>query len=323
MTFSSKAAACCAAAVLLCAASAHAEWPADQPIEIVVGFAAGGETDIMARAMAPFIARHLGGGAQLVVMNKPGASGAIAYSYLARAKPDGYTLGVVNLPPLPFVPMYRKAGYQGSDIRLLGRVVSDPTTLIARKDSPYQSLTQVVDALKKSPRAISIGYNGVGTNGHLALLQWQQATGIVVNDVPFSGTAPSKAALVGGHIDMAFASESAVPDPEHEAVPLKVIAQFVEQRAPGLPNVPTAVEQGMRVIMPSERGFGAPAGLPDERAARFEAAIQATLNDPEFLKTASTYRSILAWLPGEAWQRELDGQVPALKQLAGSMPKDN
>jgi tripartite-type tricarboxylate transporter receptor subunit TctC len=312
-----------AALLLSTAPAAWAAWPADKPIEIIVGFAAGGETDVMARTLAPFIARHLGDGAQFVVMNRPGASGAIAYSALARAKPDGYTVGVVNTPPFNFVPLQRKAGYDPSDLQLLGRVVSDPTTLIARRDSPYQTLKQVVDALKQKPGSISVGYNGVGTNGHLALLQLQQVTGVKVIDVPFAGTAQSKLALSGGHIELAFASESAVPDAEKGAGPLKVIAQFMEKRAAGLPNVPTAIEQNMRVVMPSDRGFAMPRGISEDRAARLEKAIEAAVQDPEFLKSASAYRSILAWMPAKEWQQELQRQVPALRTLANSMPKEN
>jgi tripartite-type tricarboxylate transporter receptor subunit TctC len=94
--------------VLLSASMAQAAWPDDKPIEIIVGFAAGGETDIMTRGLAPFIGKHLGGKATLIVVNKVGASGEIGNAYLQRSQPDGYTLGVVNVPPLLFVTLIKK-----------------------------------------------------------------------------------------------------------------------------------------------------------------------------------------------------------------------
>ena len=114
---------------------ARAAWPADAPIEVIVGFAPGGTTDVMVRVLAPYIARQLGDKATLVIVNRPGASGEIAVGQVMRAKPDGYTLGIVNLPGYFFVPMIRKAAYGTKDLTLVARVVSDPTVMVARKDS--------------------------------------------------------------------------------------------------------------------------------------------------------------------------------------------
>jgi tripartite-type tricarboxylate transporter receptor subunit TctC len=97
----------------------------------------------------------------------------------------------------------------------------------------------------------------------------------------------------------------------------------MEKRAAGLPNVPTAIEQNMRVVMPSDRGFAMPRGISEDKATRLERAIEAAVQDPEFLKSASAYRSILAWMPAKEWQQELQRQVPALRTLANSMPKEN
>jgi len=92
-------------------APANAAWPSDASIEVIVGFAPGGTTDVMVRVLAPYIAKQLGDNAQLVIVNRPGASGEIGVSQVKRAKPDGYTVGIVNLPGYFFVPMYRKASY--------------------------------------------------------------------------------------------------------------------------------------------------------------------------------------------------------------------
>lgn len=308
-----------AIALTLAAAAAHASWPDDRPVEVIVGFAAGGETDIMARGLAPFIQKHLGGKATVMVINKVGASGEIANAYVQRAQPDGYTVGVVNVPPLVFVPLIKKAQYDPKELSLVARAVSDPTLLVTRKDSPYTSLKQVVDALKASPKSLSFGYNGVGSNGHLAMLQWQRATGVQPNDIPFNGSSQSKNALVGGHTHFMFTSLTAVPNPDKEALPLRIVSQFMETRAPALKEVPTAKELGMNVVMPSDRGFAVAKNVPAAVQQRLQQAIAAALKDPEFLKTATSYASVISFLPGAEWQRHLAASQSAMDALAAGM----
>ena len=309
-------------AVVFALPAAMAAWPDDKPIEIVVGFAAGGETDIMARGLAPFITKHLGGKANLIVVNKVGASGEIGNAYVQRAAADGYTIGVVNVPPLMFVPLTRKAQYDPKELSLISRVVSDPTLLVTRANSPYTSLKQVVAALKEKPRSLSFGYNGIGTNGHLAMLQLQLETGVQLNDIAFNGSSQSKNALLGGHTDFMFTSLTVMPSPEKEAVPLRIVNQFMETRAPALKDVPTAKEDGINDVMPSDRGFAAPKSMPTAIHKRLQDAISASLRDPEFLKTATSYASVISYLPGAEWQKLLDAGMPALQALAKRMPKE-
>jgi tripartite-type tricarboxylate transporter receptor subunit TctC len=303
------------AAVAACSL-AQAAWPDDKPVELVVGFAAGGETDIMARGLAPFISRHLANHGTFVVVNKVGASGEIANGYVQRAAPDGYTVGVVNVPPLVFVPLTKKAQYDPKELALVARAVSDPTFLVTRADSPYTSLKQVVAQLKAQPGSLSFGYNGVGTNGHLAMLQLQNATGVELNDIPFNGSSQSKNALLGGHTQFMFTSLTAVPDPQAEAVPLRIVSQFMETRAPSLKGVPTAREEGIDVVMPSDRGFAVGKAVPESIRARLEKAIEQALKDPDFLKTASSYASVIAFQPGGQWQKSLDANHATLVALA-------
>jgi tripartite-type tricarboxylate transporter receptor subunit TctC len=309
-------------ALALMSTNAMAEWPDDRPIQVYVGFAAGGGTDIMARTMAPFIQKYLGGKAALVVLNKPGAASEISNTTIARGAPDGYTLGVVNLPAMAFVPLYKKTQYDPQKLQLVARVLSDPTILVAKKDSPYNSLGDVVAALKKKPSSLSFGHNGVGTNGHLALLQLQNVAAVKMNDIPFNGTSQSKTALLGGYIDFAAVTTGELPDPGKEAVPLKIIAQMSDSRAKSLPDVPTAKEQGFDDVMPAERGFAAPPGVPAAILQKLDAAIKATLADPEYLQKAGNDAPVLAYLPGEAWAREIASRQQTLRQLAASMPKD-
>lgn len=135
---------------LTASGAAMAAWPDDKPVEVVVGFAAGGGTDVMARKLLPFLEKRLGGNARFVVLNKPGAGGEIAFTAIARAAPDAYSMGVVNVPGYNFLPMTRKTHYTIDEIRLVARVVDDPGVIVVRNNSPFTTLASVLDAPRKT-----------------------------------------------------------------------------------------------------------------------------------------------------------------------------
>jgi tripartite-type tricarboxylate transporter receptor subunit TctC len=310
------------AAILACltvSTQAWAAWPEDKPIELVVGFAAGGETDVLARTLAPYLQKHLSSKANIVVVNKPGASGSIANSYVQRANKDGYTVGMVNTPPMNFMPLVQSTPYDPDQFALIGRVVSDPTLLVVRDDNPITSLKELVSAVKAKPESVSIGQNGLGSNGGVALNVLMLESGANFNEVPFAGTGQSKIALMGKHVDMIFASHTAVPNPEHEQTKLRILAQFMQDRAPMLPNVPTAKEQGFDVVVPSDRGLAVDKGVAPEIQARLQSALEAALKDPEFLAAANAFSSILAYKNGAQWQADIDSAKPSLTKLASEL----
>jgi tripartite-type tricarboxylate transporter receptor subunit TctC len=127
-------AAAVAAAILSLAPAAEAAWPNDKPIEIIVGFAAGGGTDIMARTLAPFLEKYLK--ASVVVVNRGGAGGELAWTALAQAKPDGYTIGFINTPNVLTIPIERKARFSLDDFKPIANMVDDPTAFNVHVDTP-------------------------------------------------------------------------------------------------------------------------------------------------------------------------------------------
>src|ERR1041384_2161001 len=129
-----------AAIGVLACGSAWAAWPEDKTIEGVIGFAPGGGADVMARKLLPFVEQRLGGKAKFVVLNKPGAGGEIAFAAIARAAPDAYSMGVVNVPGYNFLPMTRKTQYSMDEIRLVARVVDDPSIMVVRAERKLTSL---------------------------------------------------------------------------------------------------------------------------------------------------------------------------------------
>lgn len=310
------------ALALVATSNTWAAWPEDKPIEVVVGFAPGGGTDLMARKLLPFVQKRLAAGAQFVVVNKPGASGEIANSYVAKAKPDGYTLAIVNVPGFLFVPLSKKAQYQSEDFQLIARVVDDPTVLVTRADGKINSLQTVIGVAKQTPGALSAGHNGDGTNGDLALQLLKTAAGIDLTLVPYKGTGLQKTDLLGGHITLGTMSAGEIPElHKGGSGNLRAVVQFTSKRSAALPQVPTATELGVNALMSSERGFAAPKGVSADVMKKLEQAIAESLKDPEFLANATADAPVIAYLPGAQWQKSLEHNRVALQKLANSRNK--
>lgn len=296
-----------------------AAWPDDKPIEVVVGFAPGGGTDLMARKLFTFAQKRLGGKAQFVVVNKPGASGELGNAYVAKAQPDGYTLGIVNVPAFLYLPMARKTQYQVEDFQLVARIVDDPTVMITRTDTKIDNLPTVMGIAKQTPGVISFGHNGDGSNGELVLQLLQGATGVALTGVPYKGTGPQKIDVIGGHLPLGTVSAGEVPELHKGGKgTVKAVVQFTSKRSSALPNVPTAIEAGINVTMSSERGLAAPKGISADIIKRLETEIAAVLKDPEFLAAAAADAPVLAYLPGAEWAKSLEKNQKALKQMAAN-----
>jgi tripartite-type tricarboxylate transporter receptor subunit TctC len=289
-----------AGTMVLAAAPAAAQWP-ERPVELIVGFAAGGGTDITARTLAVFLEKELG--ASVVVVNKPGASGALGLSLVARAKPDGYTLGMTNMPGLLTLPIERNAGFTSADFTYLATLVRDPSAFSVKTDSPYQSLRQLIDAARAKPGLVSYGSTGVGTDDHLALVMFEGATGTDLNHVPFNGAGPLRNSVLGGHTDVGGMNlGEAMP---YSGSKLRILAQASEKRSPLAPDVPTFKEQGVDLVFASERGVVAPKGLPPEVEQKLAKALEHIANNPEFQKTMLQQFTEMDYLPGDKWQARL------------------
>src|SRR3954465_7194230 len=297
--------------------SAWAAWPEDKPIEVVVGFAPGGGTDVMACKLLPFVERALGGKAKFVVLNKPGAGGEIAFVSIARAVPDAYAIGVVNVPGYNFLPMTRKTQYSTDDIRLVARVVEDPGVIVVNAESRFANLSGVVAALRSKPGSVTFGHNGAGTNGHLAIRMLAAAAKVQPNEISYRGTAAQRTDLLGGHLEVGMVSLSELPELHGtNKGALRAIAMMSKQRSLSLPGVPTAEESGVALVSTAERGFAVPKGTPDEVVKKLEAAIAEGVRDPDYIKSSPGDEPVLAFMRGAEWQKRLDDMSQALRPLA-------
>ncbi|CAM3928529.1 tripartite tricarboxylate transporter substrate binding protein [Bordetella muralis] len=299
----------------LCATLPAWAWP-DRPIELIVGFAPGGGTDITARSLAVFLEKELG--TTVVVQNKPGASSAIALSYVARAKPDGYTLAMTNMPGLVSLPIERDAGFTTADFTYLANLVRDPSAFSVASNSPYQTLESLIADARANPGSISYGSTGVGTDDHLALVLFQSLTGTKLNHVPYNGAGPLRSAVLGGHTVIGGLNLGEVM-PYH-GKNMRVLAQASEKRSPLGQDVPTFKEQGVDLVFASERGIVAPKNLPPEVSEKLRQALGKVAANPDFQAQMKQQFTEMDYLDGPQWQERLKGDDARLRDIWAKTP---
>lgn len=163
---------------------------------MVVAYATGGGTDIIARLMAQYMQKHMGNNASIVVMNRPGAGGAIGFTEVVNAKPDGYTIGFINTPNVLTIPIERKVSFHWSNYDLLGNVVDDPGNFSVHADTPIKSLGELAAYAKANPGAVTYGTTGIGSDDHLAALMFERAAGVKLTHVPSNAAQMSTTPLL-------------------------------------------------------------------------------------------------------------------------------
>lgn len=294
--------------------NAWAAWP-QRPIELVVGFAAGGGTDGTARTLAQHLSRQLG--TPVLVSNKPGASGELGLAYVARAAPDGYVLAMTNMPGLVSLPIERRAQFKADDFSYLANIVRDPSAFSVSAASQYRSLDELIADARARPGAISYGSTGVGTDDHLALVLFERLTGTRLNHVPYNGAGPLRSAVLGGHVQVGGMNLG-------EAMPyrdrLRVLAQASPGRSHLAPDVPSFREQQVDLVLNSERGLVAPAGIPAEVGKRLTQALRAIAADPQFQAQMQAQFTEMDYLEGAQWKARLDQAAAGFGALWRSAP---
>jgi len=281
---------------------ARAEGYPDRPITMIVAYAAGGGTDTAARTLARFMEKALG--QAVVVVNRPGAGGEIGFAELARAKPDGYTIGFTNTPAIITVPIERTARFKLDDFAPIANIVDDPGGIWVLADAPYRSLADLVAAARAAPGALAYGTTGVGSDDHLAMLALERQTGTSFLHVPFAGSAQVRTALLSKQLPIAVVNMGEGITDFRNGVQ-RPLAQLGPQRWPVLAEVPTAREQGFDVVEGSMRGVAAPAGVPRAVLDRLAAAVHGVVDDPEFQKAAAQQSLPLRFLGPDAYRAEL------------------
>jgi tripartite-type tricarboxylate transporter receptor subunit TctC len=270
-----------AAALAVAPLAAFGAYP-EKPINMVVAYSPGGGTDLVARAIAPFIEKYLGNNAKIVIQNRPGAGGEIGFATLANAAADGYTIGFINTPNVITIPIERKAQYSTDKFELLANIVDDPGNFSVHNDSPIKSLKDLSEAAKKRPGEITVGTTGIGSDDHLAMLLFQKQAGVKMNHIPMKGAADVRTGIISKQIDVAAMNIGEALQAAAGGAPMRQLGTMSLTRSGLSPNVPTFAEQGYKFEMASLRGIAAPKGIPADVRQQLVTAIQKAAADPEF-----------------------------------------
>ena len=253
-----------------------------RPITLVVPFAAGGPTDVVARAISVPMAKALG--QTVVVENRTGAGGTVAAGIVARAAPDGYTFLIHHNGMATAPALYRKLPYNPlTDFEYVSQVVDVPMTLISRKDLPAKTLPELLSYLKAQGDKINLAHAGLGAVSHLCGMVFRQAVGVDLTTVPYQGTGPAMAALLGGQVDL-MCDQTTQTVPQIKAGSVRFYGVTTAQRIKALPDAPTLAEQGLKGFeVMVWHGIYAPKGTPKEATEKFNAALRTALKDPTFM----------------------------------------
>jgi tripartite-type tricarboxylate transporter receptor subunit TctC len=271
--------ACAAATSLAVGVPAHSQTFPDKPISLVVPFAAGGPTDVVARMIAIPMGKSLG--QTVLVENAAGAGGTIASAKVARAAPNGYTIFLHHMGMSTAPALYKKLSFDPlKDFEYIGQVVDVPMTLLARKDFPAANFAELQTYLKANGNKVSLANAGLGAVSHLCGLLFMTQMGVELNTIPYPGTGPAMNALLGGQVDL-------LCDQTTQTVPLikdgrvKVYGVTTLSRLAALPNVPTLAEQGLTGFdVKVWHGMYAPKGTPAPVLEKINAALRVAMQDP-------------------------------------------
>jgi tripartite-type tricarboxylate transporter receptor subunit TctC len=275
---------------LACVAQAEesaADWPS-KPIEIVVLNSPGGASDIFARHLARAAEPIFG--QPVVVVNKPGGSGATQMNVVKSAKPDGYTIGVNTLSHFTALKTNLAGTFSKDDFDWISLLQEDSYLLFVNADSPYKTFGDLVSAVKAEGGAVNIGgFGAIGSTSNIATELVTNAAGIETNWISYKSSSDTVVAVLGGHVTVG----SGNPGPIMEflqAGRVRVLGVLANERSPVLPDVPTFAEQGIAVggDWSQVRGIFAPKGVPEDIQEKIADAMKIAIQDPEYLNYQTT-----------------------------------
>ncbi len=294
----------------------------NKPITLVVPFPPGGVADIVARPVAEALSRDLG--QPVLVENRAGAGGGIGMGYVARSKPDGYTL-LLALSSVTVIPeadliVGRNPMFALSDLRPIARFTADPTVLVVRADAPWKNLKEFLEDAKKRPRAINYGTSGNYGTMHVPMVMLEMGSGASFTHVPFTGAGPALVSLLSGQIE-AVASGPATVLQNIKAGKLRALAQWGNARLELLPEVHTLAEDGINVQYAQWSGLFVPSGVPEPIAQRIRAAAKVVAADPRVRENIASAGSPLQFLDTPEFERYVQSDAKKMAELVKHMGK--
>ncbi len=304
-----------ATAALIFTAPAQAQYP-ERNITLIVPYGPGGGTDITARMLARDLEAALG--RPVTVENRAGGGGWVGWGALALAKPDGYTIGYLNVPSMYagyLDKQYKRTETLDSFTPLMNHVL-DYNVWAVKADSPFKSVKDVVEAAKKAPDTLTVSAFGAGSDDHLAILSMETENKIKMITVHHKSTAEAKTQALGGHIHVLGANISEVAE-EAKAGTIRILGVMSPERSRFLPDAPTFKEQGFNQNWSVSRGIAAPAGLPKDVEAKLVAALEKTLSSKEHQDKAASLSLEPRVIKGADYVKFLKDNEGSTKTLMG------
>ena len=308
--------------LFLCAAlfafttSASADFP-DKDLTLIVPWSAGGGTDTIARALVKNAKKYIG--VNVNVVNKTGGQGVVGMGAIKLARPDGYTVGLITFG----LSTYKLMGLSDMtyrDFELLQLLNQSSAALSVKKGSNWSSLDEVMKYAKANPGEVTLGHTGAGVAWHLSAASLGVLYDVDFNFIPFDGGAPTRSALLGGHVDLAATGIDEVKQ-LHEADEIDILAVNALTRHPAFPNVPTLAEAGYKIDAPilDWRGLALPKGVPADRVKILEEGFKKMFEDPEFRKYCEEVGLILVYEDSEGFGIFLENMENVLKPTLDSV----
>lgn len=259
--------------------SALAQGFPSKPINYILPFNAGGESDISARFQQSVFKQVAG--VEVVIQYMAGAGGAQAWSQLNSMPNDGYTMMGINLPHTVLQPLQKEVGYQTDDLTPINYFHYTPDAIFVVKDSPFKTLKDLIDYAKKNPGMVTMSGSGSNSSNNLAQVRFDELAGIKTTYIPFSGTGPAVTAILGKQTVAGF---NYAPSGIAHADKMRMLAVAAEKRMPAFPDVPTFRELGFELVGGAYRGLSVPKSTPQDVRQKLSDIISAINVEPGFKK---------------------------------------
>ncbi|MCD8225513.1 MAG: tripartite tricarboxylate transporter substrate binding protein [Clostridiales bacterium] len=297
------------------AETSAAAWAPDEPVTIIVAYKAGSGTDTTARILTQYATEQIG--QTIVIDNLEGGSGSIGWTALAKADPDGYTLGFVNLPTLCSNIVEELGDYTMDDFVSICNHVNETALVLVAANSPFDTLDDLVAYAKEHPEELKASTNGEKASNHIGAQLFANSADFQYSAIPYGGTADQLLALRQGEVDFSVAKEADIKSMQSE---LKVLGVFDTKRMESFPDVPTLGELGYYdQWYGSARAIVAPKGTPQEVIDFYSEAFKKAMEDPEYLETAANAGVTTAYMDAEETDGLLQSQYDFCVNTAANL----
>jgi len=286
-------------------------------IQMIIGYTAGGATDIWARLLADAMSKTTG--AKFQVVNAPGAGGSIGINKVVHAKKDGCTIGNINLPSgLQYLFPNSSVKYTKADMAFIGETGYSPNAIVVAKDSPYKTLKDLIADAKARPGKVNAASDGGASDDAVAYIRLQDATGIKINQVVLNGSADKVTSLLGGQIDFFGGSITGVL-PQIRNAQIRALCVYADKSSSFVPAVPTCKSQGADVMSDNRWSLMAPVGIPEERRQILEDAMMKVAAQADYKPANDKVGVEVVPLTGKELSAEWDKQAEVYKKVTSRL----